>query len=124
MKASSFEGVPVSELVSKFRDAALAQFETRFEDGGVDKYNRLYDELNDIEAELRRRPGDQRQALTSLYTHENAEVRLKAAFATHMVDPAGSWAVLEALDKWDVPPPAALARRRMRAIREGTYKPQ
>ena len=123
MNSSDLRSATVQQLVDFFCDIALAQFETRFEDEGVPEYNRLYKELLAIEAELKSRPGDQRHALVPLHKHENSEVKLKAAIATYAVDPGGSWAVFEWLDKWDVPPPAALARGMMRAIREGTYKP-
>ena len=123
MNETNFGSKTTKELVERFCEIALAQFQTHFLENAADEYNRLYKELLQIEYELKSRPGDQRSFLTVLYQHENSEVRLKAAFATHIVDPEGSWAVLEALDKWDVPPPAALARRRMRALKDGTYKP-
>jgi hypothetical protein len=123
VSSPKLKSATTKQLVARFRDVALAQFETHFLDEAWDEYNRLYAELLEIEAELKSRPGDQRRALTTLYNDENSEVRLKAAFATLAVEPEGSWKVLERLDKWDVPPPAALARRMMRAIKDGTYKP-
>ena len=90
MNGSSLASVPTNKLVQRFRDAALSQFETHFLDDGVDEYNHLSAELKAIEAELRSRPGDQRRALAALYSDENSEVKLKAAFATLAVEPEGS----------------------------------
>jgi hypothetical protein len=41
------------------------------------KFNRLFDEMDAIEDELRGRGDDQRHALLHLYDHPNAQVRLK-----------------------------------------------
>jgi hypothetical protein len=53
----------------------------------IAKFNRLFDQTEAVETELKTRDGDQRRMLLRLYNHRNIQVRLKAAKATLAVAP-------------------------------------
>lgn len=112
----------VDELLERFEEIALAQDAADLRDE-ITKYNRLYDLMENVEQELKRRPGDQRRALVSLFDHTNPEVRLKAALATLAVLPKAARQVLVSLDERNVLPQAADARGMLEALQDGSYTP-
>jgi hypothetical protein len=112
----------VNELVERFTVIALDQDRALLGDE-IAKYNRLFDQMEAVEAELKERAGDQRRGLLPLYEHANAQVRLKAAMATLAVDPKAARDVLQRISDNQEYPEAAYARNMMRALDEGTYKP-
>lgn len=56
----------VSELTDRFIAIAVEQDKAIFDDDNA-KFNRLYDQMEDIRNELKSRPGDQRSALLPLF---------------------------------------------------------
>jgi len=86
MTGSDLRKVTVPQLVEGFTELALGQFKAEL-NGEITKYNRLYDELETIELELKNRAGDQRAALVRLFAHANPQVRLDAAQSTLSVAP-------------------------------------
>ena len=82
-RRTGLESLSVGQVVEKFKERALAYEEA----DGSDETEHLYDELKDAENELKRRPGDQRRALFSLYTHPDVRVRYAAADATRTLAP-------------------------------------
>lgn len=108
MKAPNLATLSVEQLVALFLDIALAQDRAEF-DGKIRKYNRLYDAMQSVKAELQRREGDQRTSLVPLLQHQNAQVRLMAAYATSEVVPAVARATFEALAASRIYPQAANA---------------
>jgi hypothetical protein len=112
----------VNELVERFTVIALDQDRALLGDE-IAKYNRLFDQMEAVEAELKERAGDQRRGLLPLYKHANAQVRLKAAMATLAVDPKAARDVLQKISDNQEYPGAAYARSMMRALDEGTYRP-
>lgn len=110
------------QLVARFLVIALEQDQALlFDEYG--RYNRLYDKMEAVEAELRNRDGDQRTLLLSLYEHDNAQVRLKAALATLALAPDASRAVLQEISDSNRYPEAASAREMMGALDDGSYVP-
>jgi hypothetical protein len=75
-----------SQLAARFAELAVAQDQALLNDQ-IGKANVLFDQLEAVEAELRRRPGDQRRVLLELYGHPNMQVRVKAAKATLAIAP-------------------------------------
>lgn len=75
MKRVNLERLTVNELVERFASLALEQDKALL-DSDISKASRLYWKLEDVEAELKAREGDQRRALLKLYDHPNAQVRL------------------------------------------------
>ncbi len=112
----------VVQLVGKFVDASLGQFDAEL-NGEIAKFNRLYDELEIIERELKNRDGDQRSTLVPLFDHKNPQVRLNAAEATLVVAPTESRQTLQEI--WDRKefPQAAYAMGTLRALERGDRKP-
>ena len=112
----------ISQLVEQFVVLALDQFKAELL-GKIAKYNRCYRAITAIGDELKRRPGDQRTALLSLLTHQNAQVRLMAAELTLGVARSEACATLQEI--WDNKefPQAAFAMGTLMALERGTRKP-
>jgi len=112
----------VAELVDRFTDVTLRQYHAALF-GQTAKYNRLFDSMHLIGAELKSRPGDQRRALVPLLAHPNRQVRLMAAELTLAVAPAASRQTLQELSDAKVYPQAAHAMGTLRALERGDRKP-
>jgi hypothetical protein len=87
------------------------------------KFNRLFDEMDAIENELRRRDDDQRRTLLRLYDHPNAQVRLNAMKATLALAPEVARRALEALAASREYPQAGDAGMTLDALDDGIFKP-
>jgi len=122
ISSDKLKKLAIDALVDRFVAIALAQDEANLY-SEYDKYNDLYGEMESVEAELKSRDGDQRQALLPLYDHDNALVRLKAAFATLALAPEASREVLQKISESNRYPEAADARGMLRALDEGSYVP-
>jgi uncharacterized protein YdcH (DUF465 family) len=94
MKRRNLESLSVPDLVDRFATIALEQDRALLY-SEIAKFNRLFEKMNQVEAELKSRSGDQRRALKALYEHPNAQVRLKAAPATLGVMTKGARALIE-----------------------------
>jgi hypothetical protein len=112
----------VPQLVERFAAIALEQYEARLDDEYA-RYNRLYDRMAAVIAELKGRPADQRRALIPLLDHANPQVRLKSAVATLALAPERSRRVLQDLVDEKEYPEAADAFGMLRALDKGTYVP-
>lgn len=122
MSRNSVQQMTVVALVQRFEVIALEQ-SMALDLDETTKYNRLYDQMEEIEEELRSRDGDQRKVLLPLYDHANAHVQLKAALATLAIDPESARKVLQDISDRNEYPEAASARSMMRSLDEGTYTP-
>lgn len=101
----------VAQLVDRFRNIALAQYEA-IEDEKHSTYNKLFDRMLDVDNELRRRGHDARHSLKPLFRHPNSQVRLKAAIYSLAVEPKRARKVLEAISGSGEFPQAASANVR------------
>lgn len=110
------------ELVERFVHIALEQDQANIH-GEHGRYNRLFDLMENVEEELKRRPGDRRDLLLPLYEHEILQVQLKAALATLAVAPKAARAVLQKLSDRNRYPEAASAREMLEALDDGSYEP-
>ncbi|WP_441241318.1 DUF2019 domain-containing protein [Tardiphaga sp. 768_D3_N2_1] len=86
MKQTKNENLSTQELVGQFFDLALAQHEA-VETFQTARYNRLYDCIKLIEAQLQSREGDHRRALIPLLQAPNIQVQFMAAYALLTVAP-------------------------------------
>jgi hypothetical protein len=86
MKRTKLNEMTVNQLVDRFMILALDQDHALL-GNEIRKVNRLFDQLESVEKELKARPGDQRSALVALYKHPNPQVRVKAIKATLAVAP-------------------------------------
>jgi len=119
---NDLEDVPVAQLVEQFVDVAVQQykvaraFDTR-------TYRRLYRRMEEICDELKRRPGDQRAVLISLFGHPNAQVRLMAAHAMLAIAPVEARAQIEAIHDSKIPIQSLSAGMTLVNLDNGFYKP-
>src|SRR5215218_10331893 len=90
----NLESMTPGELVLHFATLAIEQDHAGLYDD-IPRVNRLYDQLKMIETELKARGEDQRTALLTLYTHPDAQVRLRAALAALAVAANHARAVLQ-----------------------------
>lgn len=76
-----------------------------------------------VRDELKNRPGDQRQALLTLYEHENAQVRLQAARASFAVAPEAARALIENIANSRKFPQAGDAGMTLVNLDRGIFRP-
>jgi hypothetical protein len=112
----------VRELVERFTDLALAQFQAELE-SDLAKQNKLIKQGWAIVGELKARAGDQRSALIRLYEHPNIQVRLNAARLTLAVAPTAAREVIQAIADSKKYPQAADAGMCLWALDQGIFKP-
>ena len=110
------------ELVEQFASYAVGQNEALLMNE-ISKFNRLFDQLEAVEKELKERSGDQRDALLTLYGHPNMQVRLTAAKATLAVAPDAARQLLKSISDSRDFPQAGDAGMTLRALDDGIFKP-
>ena len=106
MKRINLRDLSTDELVERFAAIAIDQDRAIFQDETA-KYSRLYRQMDEIDNELKSRPGDQRRALAQLYDHPNIQVRLKAARRSMELMSDAARPVLEKIAKSGAYPQAA-----------------
>jgi hypothetical protein len=116
------EDMTVAQLVEQFTEIGLAQDHAMLYSENA-KFNRLFDTMTAVEAELKSRAGDQRRALLPLYKHPNIQVRLKAATATLAVEPQIARRELEGIASTQLLPQAGEAGMRLLNLDMGVFKP-
>lgn len=122
MKRLALQEMTPRQLVEKFAGIALQQ-EHAISKGESAKYNRLFRQMNEIEAELKSRPGDQRGLLVSLFDHPSIQVRLKAATRSLAVLPQEARLLLESIASSREYPQAADAGMLLTGLDDGTFRP-
>ena len=110
----------VQELVAQFLSIGLAQFDAAYV---VDtrKYNRLYQKMDVVLDELKRREGDQRRALLPLLDHPNVQVRMMAAQAVLAISPTLARSAFVSVRDSNEFPQAMNAGMTLRALDNGSY---
>ncbi len=121
MKRFKPEAMTVDQLIERFAAMALDQDRALLY-SEIKKYNRLFALMELIEAELKRRPGDERRALLRLYDHPNKQVRLQAAQASLAVAPEAARSVIEAIAAGKGPQ-AGAAGMTLINLDRGIFKP-
>jgi hypothetical protein len=122
MKRIKLQDLTVDQLVERFVEIGLDQDRALLEND-VGGFNRLFDQMQVVNQELKSRAGDQRRALLSLYKHPNLQVRLKAAKTTLAIAPQAARDVLEAIKDSKMQPQALDAGMSLRNLDQGIYKP-
>ena len=112
----------VDQLVERFAAICLDQAQALLY-SDIARFNRLYESMVEIREELKRRPGDERRALISLYNHENAQVRLQAARASYAVAPEAARSVIETIANSKTRPQAGDAGMTISNLDRGIFKP-
>ncbi len=88
------------------------------------QHKRLYDRKVALEGFLRRRGGDSRGVLRTLYVHPNMQVRFNAGVATLAVYPEEARAVLEGIYRSGWQPQALDAGMILWSIDRGDWMPE
>jgi Domain of unknown function (DUF2019) len=122
MKQTKLAAMTVEQLVERFTAIALEQDQATLMHQHA-KFNRLFDEMEAVESELKARNGDQRRALLRLYDHPNAQVRLKAVKATLAVAPETALRMLKAIAESREYPQAGEAGMSLLNLERGIFKP-
>jgi hypothetical protein len=122
MKSRGVARMTDAELVSKFsaiakaRGEATMMLETR-------RANACFDQMKAVDLEMRSRGTEARKALIPLLSDPDRYVRYYAAMYLLTVAPEQARAILEWNTRFEVGILAADARGMLRALDEGTYKP-
>lgn len=112
-----FEKYTVQELLTQFRNACLAQYDTYLSEN-IRKYNKLQDFLLAVTRELKRRGVEERRSLLTLFADKNPQVRLKAAILVYSVAPVEAKACLEAITASRLPDVSLSAGMTLRGLEE------
>lgn len=123
MKRVNVSKMTTDQLVQLFADLAVQQ-DAALLYRAQREVNKIFWRLEEIESELKSRPGDQRSALLPLYSHKNMQVRVKAAKATLAIAPEAARAQLEAIRASGWQPQALEAGMSIGSLDEGIYKPK
>ena len=121
-KKPRLSDLSVDELVETFTEITLAQDHAIMRDENA-KFNRLFEQMENVKDELKSREGDQRRALMQLYDHSNPQVRLKAIKATLAVAPKRARRMLKILAESGAHPQAGEAGMSLLALESGISKP-
>ena len=122
MKRISLQQMTVDQLLARFAAIGIDQDKALLRNE-IAKFNRLYDEMDGIENELKARDGDQRRALVGLYDHPNAQVRLNAIKATLAVSPEQARRMLNVMANSREYPQAGDAGMTLVNLERGIFKP-
>lgn len=122
MKSRSLNDATVDELLQEFVLIALQQDKAMLMND-TKKFNPLYWQMDAVKEELKSRDGDQRRVLFSLYSHPNAQVRLKAAKATLAIAPDAARRVLQQVADSKEYPQAGEAGMSLSNLDAGIFKP-
>ncbi len=121
-REKALQDVSLEELVQRFVVLALNEYEA-VNYNQTSKYRRLYEQKIAVTNELRSRAGDQRRALTALYTHPNVQVRLAAARATLALNYTEARSVVQAIADSGVFPQAGDAGMTLSNLDRGVFRP-
>jgi hypothetical protein len=122
MKGADLRQMTVPQLVERFTDLCLGQFQAELR-SDLAKENRLIRQSIAVADELKSRNRDQRSALVPLLAHPNPQVRLMAAEFTLAIAPAAARQTLKELWERKQFPQAAYAMGTLRALDRGDRKP-
>lgn len=122
MKPLRFAEMTTDQLVQRFVTIALHQDEAISMEE-FSRYNKLFDEMDAIKEQLKRRHNDERRALLPLYRHPNVQVRLKAAIATLALAPESARQQLLAIARSEHYPQAADAKLIVTDLDRGAFTP-
>lgn len=111
-----------AELVELFRGYAIQQQRVLL-DSNTSKYNKLYDKMAAIDAELRSRGMEARKSLLTLLSDKNFRVRYAAAMKSLGVDRDRAVAVLREIATSHMMPEAGAAGMALLHLERGIFKP-
>ncbi|SKA30716.1 DUF2019 domain-containing protein [Consotaella salsifontis] len=116
------DSATVEELLEDYIRVSLRQHDFSL-DGDFHAFNATVPRQIALEAELKRRDGDQRRALLRLFDHPKMQVQLNAARATRSAAPEASRRKLQEIAESRYYPMAADAGMSLHAWDQGIWKP-
>jgi hypothetical protein len=122
MKHINFAVMSIDQLVDRFAEIGIAQYDALLYDQ-LSKFKKLYWQMDSVDKELRSRGRQARLALLPLYQHPNIQVRLKAAVHTLGVAPDAARNILRIIKESGWLPQAGDAGMLLRSLDRGEYKP-
>ena len=122
MKLTLLQTLTPDQLLARFAEIGMEQDDALL-GGEIARFNKLFRKMQDVVQELKRRPGDQRTALLSLYMHPNMQVRVKAAKNSLAVAPAAARQLLEEIEASQWQPQALEAGMSLWNLERGVFKP-
>jgi hypothetical protein len=122
MRSVELEELTDDQLAQRFADIGMAQDQALLYDEHK-KFNRLFNQMIDVDHELRRRGLQARLALLRLFDHPNMQVRLQAAIWSLGVAPEAARQVIEEIKKSQWFPQALEAGMTLRNLVSGVFKP-
>lgn len=123
MKRVRLDQLTDDALVERFAEIGVAQDDAIFHDQNA-KFNRLYEQMDAVDRELRSRGRDARLALRKLYSHPNLQTRLQAAKFSLGVAPVEARRVIQQIYDWKIYPQAGDAGMCLSNLDDGTFKPK
>jgi hypothetical protein len=122
MKHAKLEDMTVDQLVDRFAEIGIAQDQALLRDEDK-KFKRLFNQMIDVEQELRIRGLQARLALLRLFDHPNMQVRLEAAKGSLGVAPEAARQVIESISESNWFPQAGDAGMTLSKLDSGFFKP-
>jgi hypothetical protein len=119
---TNLASISVDELVQRFAAIGVAQ-DNALLGGRLREFNQLFEKMAQVSQELKRREGDQRGALLSLFSFPNMQVRLKAAKHTLAIAPVEARCQIEEIAASQWYPQAGDAGMSLVNLDNGIYKP-
>jgi Domain of unknown function (DUF2019) len=123
MIQQNLQSMTVDQLVERFAALGVEQSKAIDADNNQ-KYAGLFEQMMNVEKEMKLRSGDQRRALMALYSYPNMQVRLAAAKATLATVPQGARQAIEAIAASTWPPQCYDARNSLWMLDEGKFVPE
>ncbi|HLH11866.1 MAG TPA: DUF2019 domain-containing protein [Methylovirgula sp.] len=112
----------IDQLVDRFAEIGVAQDDALW-GSKYARFKRLFEQMNEVDLELRSRGAEARRALLRLYNHRNIQVRLKAAKRTLAVAPIEARRLIEDISRSGFYPQAGEAGMTLSNLDEGIFKP-
>jgi hypothetical protein len=122
MRQADLKSITVDQLVDRFAEIGIAQDQALLYDE-YKRFNRLFNQMNDVDQELRRRGLQARLALLRLFDHPNMQVRLQAAKWSLGVAPEAARQVIESISESNWFPQAGDAGMTLSNLDSGVFKP-
>jgi uncharacterized protein YdcH (DUF465 family) len=126
MARPNLRAMTIDQLVDRFAEIGIAQDNALWDQLGTNEYaqfTRLFNQMNDVDQELRSRGRDARLSLMRLYDHRNTQVRLKAAVRTLGVAPVEAREIIEEISQSQIFPQAGDAGMTLVNLERGIFKP-
>jgi hypothetical protein len=122
MSQSALQELTADQLIARLVQIGLSQDDAQLE-GDISRFNRLYDQMREVDEELRARGREARLMLLQLYEHPNIQVRLNAAGLSLGVAPKEARLVLENIAASGHYPQAGDAGMLIGGLEDGTFRP-